>query len=89
MSLKFKINSRKIINFSYIVIVVSNLILLFLLVKFIKEQVYSTYFVDEEYLQSQKLKAESDLNIDKFNEVIGKIEDKQRPKELSDIKNVF
>ena len=85
MKYKFKFTTRKIFKIIFILLFCVNLVTLFYSYTFIKSQVFSTMFMSrEELLKQSNIKVE-DIDLDKFNKVIEKIDNKQK---LEDIKNI-
>ncbi|MCX6796156.1 MAG: hypothetical protein NTW06_01515 [Candidatus Falkowbacteria bacterium] len=90
MSIKsLKLDRKKIFQIIYLVIILSNLIAALFLFQFVRNNVYGAVFVDPDYLAAQKIKSSGDLDLNKFDAVVSLIEQKQEPKPIEDIKNVF
>jgi hypothetical protein len=90
MNIKFlKINSKLIFKMVYVLIAIVNLLCLILLFQFIKNNVYGSVFVDQSYLDAQKIKTGGDLDLNKFNAVVSALEQKQQKKSVDNIKNLF
>jgi hypothetical protein len=85
----FKINSKQIFKMIYLVIAIINLVCLILLFQFVKNNVYGSVYVDQTYLDAQKIKTGGDLDLNKFNSVVSALEQKQQKKSVDNIKNLF
>ncbi len=89
--MKFKINFeyKNIFNYIIIIIIILNLISIFYLYNFLRKNLYDaiTYQVDPTIPSS--ILSKDNINIDKFNNVINRIENKQKPKDRPNVKNIF
>lgn len=90
MNFKFNLSARSIFKIIYLTILVVNLVFIIIVYNFIKNFVYGSVFVDQNFLQSQKIKSGNDLDINKFDAVVSEIEKRQQRNagELN-IKNPF
>jgi hypothetical protein len=88
MKLRFKIDSKKIFIAIYILIILANVGIAFLLYQFINEAVYRSIFVDAGFIESQSIKVGNDLNAVKIQSVADQIDAKESRSALN-IKNVF
>ncbi|HOZ56407.1 MAG TPA: hypothetical protein PLH29_04235 [bacterium] len=89
MDLKIKISTKKIFNILYLFILIINIIALLWIFNFSRKYIYGSIVVDQNFLQSQTIKPGSDLDMEKFNEIVQGIENKQQKRNTDNIKNVF
>lgn len=88
MKFNLKIDSKKIFLTIYILIALVNVAIIFMLCQFINDAVYHSIFVDENFIESQSIKAGNDLNTKKIQNVADQIDAKGLRATLN-IKNVF
>ncbi len=76
MKLSFSVTTKNIFRCLYLALILANLVILFFLYNFLDKYVYSAIITDREFIVSQALKHENDINVKKFEEIINKIEAK-------------
>lgn len=76
MKLKLKINSKSIFRYIYILIILINIGLIVKVYQFTNKYLYNTIILDRQALLSAMSKDSNDINVKKFEDVIGKIEKK-------------
>ncbi len=85
----FKLTPRKIIQLSYVGIIIISIIILFYLFLFLYNNFYQTITQTEEIMKLREKVIVRTINIDKFNEVIKKIEAKIKPREKKQLNDLF
>jgi hypothetical protein len=88
MKINYKFTSKKILFISYILVIIINVVIIMVLGQFINNKVYHSIFVDPTYIESQRIKTNSSLNIKKIQSVYDQINAKTKRGGLI-IKNVF
>jgi hypothetical protein len=76
MKLKLKTDSQSIFRFFFIALIVANLGLMLYLGDFIKKYVYGAIVPDTDFLEYAAQRGSGDINVDKFNQIIEKLEAK-------------
>lgn len=87
---------KKIIKFDYanimfitkVLILALNFLLIYFMYNFYKEQVIAAIVVDDAYLATQSKQIKDDINLDKFNETVDKLNNRKKNNN-PDIKNFF
>lgn len=87
MKLKIKIKFKHVFRYIYILMIMINLGLIYYTYGFYKENVYPSLTFNEDYIESRAKYNTGDINLDKFNRVIRKIEYQGDRAEIS--KNIF
>ena len=89
MKLKLKINAKSIFRYIYILIIIINIGLIIKVYQFTDKYLYSTLILDRQALLSAINKDSDDINIKKFEDVIGKIEKKTNQSAPLNLSNPF
>jgi hypothetical protein len=74
MKISFTLKIKNPFYYLYLVLILANLVFLFFLYNFLDKYIYSAIVTNHEFIVSQALKHESDINVKKFEEIINKIE---------------
>lgn len=75
MKLKIKFTIKHIFRYLYILLILTNFVILYFAVTFTKKYVYQAVFMDRNEL-IEASRGAGDLNVEKFEEIIKKIEQK-------------
>lgn len=89
MDYKKKLTPKKAFKYSYILIILINFICIYYLYVFIDKYIYQTFFTNREYLISQGNKSSNDINLNKFDAIISKINKKSLPNRSDEIPDIF
>jgi len=81
--IKLKLSGGKIFGYFYFLIIFFSIIILIFVFLFLYKNFYKTITHSQEVLLLSKEVAMEDINIDKFTEVIKKIEGKTKPRSLN------
>lgn len=89
MKIKFKATSQKIYLITLIVFIFFNLVLLFFVSQFVYNNVYKIMFMSrEDLLLHSNIKVE-DIDLNKFDEVVGKIKERQNKSDIQISHDIF
>ncbi len=89
MKINLKINNKRIFSFAYMTLLIINIFTIIMLFQLLKKYVYGSMFVDQNFVESQKIKPGSDLDLNKFDLIIKEIDARQQTGNVITIKNAF
>jgi hypothetical protein len=75
---KLKLNQVSIFKYIYIIFIIINLFIIFYLYNFFNENLYSAIVVDQSLIEAQARQSMEDVNIEKFNNIIKIVEEKNK-----------
>ena len=87
--MKLKISYKNNIKIIYGVIIIINIFGIFYTYNFTKKNIYGAIVVDEVVIASRVQKNIEDININKFDNIILKLEEKSKLEKIENIKNIF
>jgi len=87
--MKLKISYKNKIKTIYGIIIIINIFTIFYIYNFTKKNIYGAIAIDEAIITSRVQKNIEDINIDRFNNIILKLEKKSKFKKIEKIKNIF
>ncbi|MCD4761595.1 hypothetical protein K8R32_01410 [bacterium] len=89
MDYKKNLTPKKIFQYTYILIILINFVCIYYLYTFTNKFVYQTFFTNREYLISQGSKSSDDINLNKFDTIINKINKKSLIDKSEKIPDIF
>ncbi len=87
--MKLKISYKNNIKIIYGIIIIINIFIIFYIYNFTKKNIYGAIVVDEAVIMSRVQKNIEDINIDRFNNIILKLEKKSKVEKIKNIINIF
>ncbi len=78
MKFKIKFTIRHVFRYLYVFLILANFVVLYFIVNFAKEYVYQAIIMDQNELM-QASRGVGDINVEKFEAIIKKIEQKSIP----------
>ena len=88
MKIKFAFNKKNAFIYSYIALIIANIISGVILFSFLKKYVYLAINA-EELININKNEITQDINMDNFNRIIDKINQKSKVKNYDNINDIF
>lgn len=89
MKIKLKFNRANIFRILYIILIISNLIILFYLYKYLNKYIYRIIKSGPAIMLQAGSQATLDINMNKLEEIITKIDKKSNNPQSVKIKNIF
>jgi hypothetical protein len=89
MKIKFKFTTQKIFKLIFATLFIANLVALFFATSFIGSQVFDTMFMNREDLLNQSSLTVEDIDIERFNKVVEKIDNKKNMEDVTSLNNIF
>ena len=87
--MKLKISYKNNLRAIYGIIIIINIFIITYTYNFAKKNIYGAIAVDEDIIASRVQKNIEDINMDKFNNIILKLEKKSKLEKIENIKNIF
>jgi len=87
--MKLKISYKNYIKIIYGIIIIINIFTIFYIYNFTKKNIYGAIAIDEAIIASRVQKNIEDININRFNNIILKLEEKSKLEKIENIKNIF
>ena len=89
MKIKNKLNAKNIFKAILVIVFLSNIFFIYKTYMFIDEYIYKTLVPDGNYNIPQSSVSSGDINMDKFDNVIIRLEKKSIKTDLSNTKKIF